>query len=61
MEYTPLCNHPHSQTCELCSTDTSSVIEIAYSPDRYWILYSLFCVAILIAIGILSWILYKHF
>jgi len=52
--------------CPYCRTNwinssSSSVVttEITYHPDRRWILYSLFCIAILIALGILCWFLYK--
>lgn len=56
--------------CPYCRTNwvnspSSSVVttqtEITYNPDRKWILYSLFCIVLLIATAIICWFLYKDF
>lgn len=55
--------------CPYCRTNwinssSSSVVttqtEITYNPDRRWILYSLFCIAILIVLSVICWFLYKY-
>jgi len=57
----PNCHLQLQGNCPYCRNNSSSIAttQIIYSPDRRWILYSLFCIAILIVLGIIGWFLYK--